>query len=246
MSPELSPAARAYLTAFADDEHLIGARHTSWIGTAPFLEEDLAFCSIAQDELGHAIALYELVTDDVDRFALLRAPGDYRSCALAEAECADWADALVRHALYDHAESLRWEALAGSTIPGVGDIAARARRDEEFHLAHADALVGRLLAVGGEPAERIAASLAALAPSAVDVWSPPEMEDEAVAQGVVAVPSAVLAERWRADLRTLFGPLPESLSAEPAPDARTHRSAGFAELHAQIRRVIELDPTARW
>ena len=49
---ELSPAARQYLLALADDEHMVGAQHATWIGVTPFLEEDLAFCSIAQDELG--------------------------------------------------------------------------------------------------------------------------------------------------------------------------------------------------
>ena len=64
--PSLDPGVAEWITAFADDEHLLGARHAAWIGLGPFLEEDLAFCSIAQDELGHAIALYEFVTDDVD------------------------------------------------------------------------------------------------------------------------------------------------------------------------------------
>ena len=53
---------REHLLALADDEHLIGQQHTEWIGVAPFLEEDLAFASIAQDELGHAAALYEVIT----------------------------------------------------------------------------------------------------------------------------------------------------------------------------------------
>ena len=53
----LKAAERAHLLALADDEHMVGARHTNWIGLGPFLEEDLAFCSIAQDELGHAIGL---------------------------------------------------------------------------------------------------------------------------------------------------------------------------------------------
>ena len=77
----LSDAAREHLLALADDEHFIGARHTNWIGLGPFLEEDLAFCSIAQDELGHAIALYELLlagAGDLDEFALMRSPGDPR------------------------------------------------------------------------------------------------------------------------------------------------------------------------
>ena len=54
---------REFLLAFADDEHLMGQQHTEWIGVAPFLEEDLAFSSIGQDELGHAALLYELVLE---------------------------------------------------------------------------------------------------------------------------------------------------------------------------------------
>ena len=55
----------------------MGQQHTEWIGVAPFLEEDLAFCSIAQDELGHAAMLYELLAEDggVDRLAFGRPAG---------------------------------------------------------------------------------------------------------------------------------------------------------------------------
>ena len=78
----LSPAAREYVLAFADDEHMIGARHTNWIGLGPFLEEDLAFCSIAQDELGHAIAPLSARRRGDDRrrrVALGRSAAEYRS-----------------------------------------------------------------------------------------------------------------------------------------------------------------------
>ncbi len=63
MSDQQQTALREYLLAFADDEHFMGQQHTEWIGVAPFLEEDLAFSSIGQDELGHAAMLYELVLD---------------------------------------------------------------------------------------------------------------------------------------------------------------------------------------
>ena len=137
---------REFLLAFADDEHMVGARHAEWIGTAPFLEEDLAFCSIAQDELGHAIALYSLLTDDVDRFALLRDPVDYRSCHLAERDTSSWDDALIRHWLYDTAERLRWTALLGSSLPELASLAARALRDESFHTDHARLFLERVVA----------------------------------------------------------------------------------------------------
>ncbi len=143
----ITPGAREVLLAFADDEHLMGQQHTEWIGVAPFLEEDLAFCSIAQDELGHAAMLYELLAEDggVDRLAFGRPPDDYRSCHLVEVPLPDWADALARHWLYDLAEELRWEALAGSSIDEVAAVVERAQREETYHRRHADALVRRML-----------------------------------------------------------------------------------------------------
>ena len=49
------------LLEIADDELILGWRDSEWTGIAPFLEEDVAFSSIAQNEIGHARALYELV-----------------------------------------------------------------------------------------------------------------------------------------------------------------------------------------
>ncbi|MBA2528562.1 MAG: phenylacetate-CoA oxygenase subunit PaaI, partial [Euzebyales bacterium] len=51
------------LLALGDDELVIGHRHSSWTGVAPHLEEDLAFSSIAQDEIGHAVVWYRLAAE---------------------------------------------------------------------------------------------------------------------------------------------------------------------------------------
>ncbi|MBA3605770.1 MAG: phenylacetate-CoA oxygenase subunit PaaI, partial [Acidimicrobiia bacterium] len=130
MSTTIGPGAGEHLVAFADDEHLMGQQHTEWIGVAPFLEEDLAFSSIAQDELGHAAALYELLGEP-DTLAFGRRQDQYRSCHLVELPCQDWADALARHWLYDLAEVRRWDALAGSAVAEVAALVARATREEE-------------------------------------------------------------------------------------------------------------------
>ena len=66
MSAPWNDGIREFVLAFADDEHLMGQQHAEWIGVAPFLEEDLAFCSIGQDELGHAASLYALVAGEGD------------------------------------------------------------------------------------------------------------------------------------------------------------------------------------
>ena len=63
--PGLDPPARdalaELLLALADDEFVIGFWDSEWTGIAPMLEEDVATSSIAQDEIGHARALYELL-----------------------------------------------------------------------------------------------------------------------------------------------------------------------------------------
>src|SRR6266516_1844745 len=66
------------LLAVADAELILGWRDSEWTGIAPFLEEDVAFSSIAQNEIGHARALYELAARDLgttaDELAFGRAP----------------------------------------------------------------------------------------------------------------------------------------------------------------------------
>ena len=47
----------------ADDEFVIGFSDSEWTGIAPLLEEDVAMSSLAQDELGHAAALYGLLAE---------------------------------------------------------------------------------------------------------------------------------------------------------------------------------------
>jgi len=51
------------LLALADDEFVTGYTNSEWTGIAPLLEEDLAFSSLAQDELGHARLLYQLLSE---------------------------------------------------------------------------------------------------------------------------------------------------------------------------------------
>ena len=51
------------LRTMADDELVIGWSDSEWTGIAPLLEEDVAMSSLAQDELGHATALYGLLAD---------------------------------------------------------------------------------------------------------------------------------------------------------------------------------------
>jgi ring-1,2-phenylacetyl-CoA epoxidase subunit PaaC len=246
----LSPGAVEWVLAFADDEHMIGSRHAAWIGLGPFLEEDLAFCSIAQDELGHAIALYEFLTDDVDHFALLRPSSEYRSCWLAELPCDQWDLALVRHWLYDRAEQLRWQSLATSSVAGLAALAARAEREETFHRDHAELFLRRLAEGDDVGRAKITVAIDGLLGIATGIWDPVDGEIEAISDGVVASTSAALAIEWKAAVLAdierwgLDVIWPEATKLEQA--ARTARSSHFETFHASLQEVMIIDQSATW
>jgi ring-1,2-phenylacetyl-CoA epoxidase subunit PaaC len=243
------PAVREYLLSLADDEHLMGQQHTEWIGVAPFLEEDLAFASIGQDELGHAAALYALLVGDDDRaiddLAIRRDAADYRSCHLVELDTADWAEALVRHWLYDTAEGLRWRVFGESTLPGLSGIAARAEREETFHRRHADAMLDALLSVP-ESADRLTAAFRHLLPIAVGIFEVVDGEAAALEMGVASASVANLLPAWQDLVVARFGPVDWQMVAPPAQDGRRLRSADFAARYSRMREVYMLDPAAVW
>ncbi|MGH9243651.1 MAG: 1,2-phenylacetyl-CoA epoxidase subunit PaaC [Acidimicrobiales bacterium] len=245
----LAPGVAEYLLSLADDEHLIGHRHTEWIGVAPFLEEDLAFASIGQDELGHGIALYDLLVADVDHEPFRRSADEWRSCWLVELPCRDWAAALARHWLYDLAERHRWVALTGSSLADVAGIAGRALREETYHRRHACGLVDRLLADGGEARDRLVAAVDAVLTYALGLFEAPAGEAAALADGVASTSMAEMGEAWRTEVDVMLAD--GGVAFEwPAPIdgqlARTARSPDFADLHADLTAVFRLDPDAVW
>ena len=250
-----SSGVREFLLAFADDEHLMGQQHTEWIGVAPFLEEDLAFSSIGQDELGHAALLYELVLDldgtavtdeAVDALAYRRASTDYRSCHLVERTTTEWAEALVRHWIYDRFEVMRWHLVADSSLPKLGAVARRALREEKFHRLHADALLDRLLP---EPdaKRRILDALHTLAPLVPGLCEPTSGEAAALSEGIAAGPTSELREPLEQAIEERFGcPAPIDSPVANGQNGRTARSADFDPLLRRMREVLDYDPEAVW
>jgi len=136
------------LLEIADDELILGWRDSEWTGIAPSLEEDVAFSSIAQNEIGHARALYELVarelSTDADALAFDRSPDEYRSAPLVEQRRLDWAPTIARHWLYECADELRLASLKDSDDVEVAGLAAKMDREEAYHRMHAQMWADRL------------------------------------------------------------------------------------------------------
>lgn len=137
------------LLSLADDELILGWRDSEWTGIAPFLEEDVAFSSIAQNEIGHARALYELAAAELgttaDELAFDRAPGEYRCAPLVQLRRLEWARTIARHWLYETADAIRLEALQASDDAELAGIAAKIDREELYHRMHAEMWLDRLL-----------------------------------------------------------------------------------------------------
>ncbi len=129
---------REQLLQIADDELVLGWRNSEWTGIAPVLEEDVAFSSIAQNEIGHARAIYELLADDADVLAFDRRPDEYRCSPLVELRFVpDWARTIARHWLYETADELRITQLKASDDEAVAGLATKIDREEVYHRLHA-------------------------------------------------------------------------------------------------------------
>jgi ring-1,2-phenylacetyl-CoA epoxidase subunit PaaC len=126
------------LLGLADDELVLGWRDSEWTGIAPVLEEDVAFSSIAQNEIGHARAVYELLTDDADALAFDRALDEYRCAPLVELRLLDWAHTIARRWLYEVADEIRIGALMGDDDAKIASLAAKINREEAYHRMHAE------------------------------------------------------------------------------------------------------------
>jgi ring-1,2-phenylacetyl-CoA epoxidase subunit PaaC len=194
------------LLALADDELILGHRHSEWTGWAPHIEEDLAFSSIAQDEMAHARMLYQLVgsvsgNGDVDRLALGRHPDEYRNAWLCERPNKDWGYSVARQYLYDTADAVRMTALAESSWQELADMVAVIRLEEQYHVDHGRAWFDRLATGPSVVArQKLADGLSAAIGEAVALFEPLPEEAQLVEAGVLPRPNEDLLSEWLAAL----------------------------------------------
>jgi ring-1,2-phenylacetyl-CoA epoxidase subunit PaaC len=135
------------LLGLADDELVLGWRDSEWTGIAPLLEEDVAFSSIAQNEIGHARAVYELLVGaegDADALAFDRPLEEYRCAPLVELHLLEWAHTIARRWLYEVADEIRITTLKDDSDPAVAGLAAKIDREEAYHRMHAEMWHDRL------------------------------------------------------------------------------------------------------
>jgi ring-1,2-phenylacetyl-CoA epoxidase subunit PaaC len=251
-TPDTRTALAGLLLAMADDEFVLGFWDSEWTGIAPLLEEDVAFASLAQDEIGHAQALYQLLADleggDPDAIAFGRRPEEYRHARLLDHPRTDWAFSVARRFLYDTADAARLDALVASAYTPLAEVVAKMRREETYHLRHMLAWLDRLATGGDQPRARLVAALEGLWPDALCVLDGVERDDLLVEAGVLAEPLAAVRRRWLAGLTPELARLglPGPPPAAPAGCRGPERSDDFRWLWEQFTMVRRSDPEALW
>jgi ring-1,2-phenylacetyl-CoA epoxidase subunit PaaC len=202
------------LLAIADDELILGWRDSEWTGIAPTLEEDVAFSSIAQNEIGHARALYELAAveldTDADALAFDRAPEEYRCAPFVELHLMDWAHTIARRYLYEEADRVRLDMLRKSDDAQLAGLAAKIDREEVYHRMHAEMWAARLR---DEPRFRDAVN--ELWPYALGVLEPEQRAELARRVGLRVSTQAVERGEHTPELTELWNEMTEVRRSVP-------------------------------
>jgi ring-1,2-phenylacetyl-CoA epoxidase subunit PaaC len=232
----VDPTVATVALGVSDDEFVIGHRHSEWLGLSPFLEEDLTLASIAQDELGHARALYALLWpswDDRDSLLVRRPATHWRCCELVEQGGLSWEGSFIRQLTYDIIEPHRWQGLADMWHdPQVDALVDRVLAEEQFHRRHVVDIVTRLCRAGDEP-------LARLQRSVVDHWP--------LVNGLLSDLNPTFRASALSDLHNVVTSAGLTVPRTREGDGdRSARSGAFNEVQASLVSVIAFDPEATW
>ena len=242
------------LYRLADDQLILGHRNSEWNGLGPILEEDIAFSSMAQDKLGHSLTLYTLLHElgeaEPDTVAFTRNAPQFHCCQLVELPIGEYDFSLTRHFLFDHAELLRFEALAGSSYEPLAQVARKLRGELKYHALHANTWMKRLGNATDEAIERMQRSLDFTLPYALGIFEKTEAEADIISTGLF-IGEDELRTRWLESIGKVLAntalEMPQLGTLSPVDGGRHgEHTAHLQPLLDEMAEVFRLDPTADW
>ncbi len=241
------------LYRMADDAIIAGHRGSEWTGLAPILEEDIAFSSMAQDDMGHAYMFYKMLHElgepDPDKTVFTRELRHWKCASLVSLPNErDWAFCLLRKFLYDAAVDVRLAALSEGSLTPLAQLVRKLRREKKYHLMHGRAWVSRLGVGTDESRSRMAKAMAFAYPHALGMFEPTDA-DETLAQADICHNEAQLKAQWESAISPTLAAaeLNIPVNAEPIYGGRHGRHpAELAELLHSMQLVYSIDPNTKW
>jgi ring-1,2-phenylacetyl-CoA epoxidase subunit PaaC len=247
-------ALKDLLYRLADDDLIIGHRHSEWTGLGPILEEDIAFSSMAQDEVGHALSYYSLLhtlgEDVPDNIAFTRNSSEFRSCQLTEQPNGDYAFSLIRHLLYDTAKYVRLQALVHASWQPLAELAERIMKEHKYHLMHAKTWAIQLGNGTEESRLRLQSALNEAYPMAFGIFETTEYSDMLAEEGICPTENDLVA-RWLDVLHPILDQAKLHIPANPDFSVYMGGRKGYHSEHLQpllneMTVVFRTDPQAVW
>ena len=247
-------ALKELIYKMADDLLILGHRNSEWTGFGPLLEEDIAFSSMAQDKVGHAQQFYTILNQmgeqDPDTVAFMRNADQFHCCQMVELPNGEYDFSLIRHFLFDHAEYLRFSALANCPMESVANLSKKIKSEIKYHVMHADTWIKQLGTATEEAKARMQNSLNELLPYALGIFEPSKHEDTLISEGFYPGEKAIEDQWWEAiskviDKTELTLPARESISPVYGGRYGTH-TEHLQPLVEEMSEVFRLDPTAEW
>ena len=247
-------AVKEFLYKIADDQLIIGHRNSEWTGLGPLVEEDIAFSSIAQDKIGQAQHIYEILHTlgeaDADTIAFTRNAADFKSCHLVEYPIGEYDFSLMRNFLFNHAEKIRFEMLADTSLEQLAKLAKKYRGEIKYHTMHSDTWITQLGRANEESHARMQTALNETFNLALGIFEESEFADTLKELNIFEGESA-LQNRWLEAITPLLEKaslvIPERSAWQPVYGGRKGYHTEYLEpLLEEMGEVFRLDPKAEW
>lgn len=242
------------LYKMADDQLILGHRNSEWTGFGPLLEEDIAFSSMAQDKVGHSLALYtilhQLGESEPDTVAFTRNANQFHNSVFTELPNQEYDFSLIRHFLYDTAEALRFELLTQSSYEPLAQVARKVRGELRYHTLHAKTWIKQLGSTTEESIGRLQKSLEYAMPYALGMFEESPYEKEIMDARIFAGEKK-LKELWAAKVEETISQtslhLPDWKILKPITGGRVGKhSEHLQPLLDEMSEVFRIDPGAEW
>lgn len=251
--PKTTAALKKMLLVTADDHLILGHRNSEWTGLGPILEEDIAFSSIAQDKIGHALGLYSILHEhlgeaDPDTLAFMRNEKEFFSAQIVEHPIGEYDFSLMRHFLFDHAAQIRFDNWALSSYEPLARLARKVKGEIKYHVFHANTWVKQLAEGNEESKARMQSALNEVYPMALGLFETLEDEQLLVENGIHKG-EAALQQLWTNEIEQLLGNF--GLKVPTQAEAILGGRKGYHTEHLQpllneMTEVFRVDPSAEW
>lgn len=247
-------AVKDLLYKIADDQLIIGHRNSEWTGLGPILEEDIAFSSIAQDKIGQSLAIYNILHSlgelDADTIAFTRNADSFKCCSFVEYPIGEYNFSLMRNFLFNHADYLRFESLASSSLEELSRAAKKFKGEIKYHIMHGDTWIKQLGNANEESHMRMQKSLDECFNMALGIFEPGDFEGE-LHEMKIFTGEKTLENKW---LETVIPLLEACLLKVPAKSEWNPVYGGRKGKHTEylqpmldeMGEVFRLDPKAEW